>query len=777
MAMPGVAVPLSLTNEASPIINKALETGARGRTVEVTDYSKISDAFFKKAALDMNMANLQADLGVKQAQIMSNLEMGKAELDQNMIGQRLDYDMKLRDIQKQIEDNQVGFFEGLLNVASGVAGGVAIAATAGAATPVVIGAGAAGGLLTAGAQAQGGRRGAQGAREALGTMAGAASLFRQSNEANQAKDRFGQILDTANNLMGMFNSGNSGQRQQALAGIDSMVGSIRQYGASVGMNPQQIDDMTDRTVRGITGGAGLTEVPMLKRLADFASDPNQNTPAGRNQLKNDMASLYGQRKAGGGKDIKGVGQWWDAELKSMNPDLPSMFAMPGGSQPAQSGGTQPPTMRPPQQRQQAGVAGVGGGSVTPAQPQKGNAVQQQAQQQQPLIAEPIDQFGRATGAPIALRGAEMDHQPATTSPEAVQPLTEIGAKSAEVLQKEKERSLGDKILHGGEVAFGLGVPGLLDQKGIKEDQQNRVIHNQNLVAQEAAKKGIEGKVPDVIESKRQEMEQVTPRTEEGRVKKQAGLDALYDLNRIHEALPQLPEDLTGQLLTRWHTEGITVTDVAAMAGVAGAMKAGIQVGTKQFAAKAMELAKEYGAKVGGAKGAGAIGIGVGVGSAMGHATDLLDKINNTTNFLTKGKGVGLTSEQVGAITEFMDATRGYAEERIQSNSGKQVVEESKLQAEIKNMVSLKDKPEIRAQKFASMLSGQLDSADSFIKTYKHDVPMGAKGGSGGSKAKGFNPQEFAAKARLQHDLQRQFKEEDEQRKQNDLGVSYILEVQ
>lgn len=475
-----MGLPATLVDFTSPIVEKALETGARGKTTTTTNYGVIGDAMFRKAQLDLGIAELKGNMGMRQAELMSGLEMQKAGMNLDMAKAKMDHNLKLQDLKMELEANEVGFFEGLLNVGAGAVGAAAIAATAGAATPVVIGAGAAGGLLTAGAQAQGGRRGAQGALNAIGTISQGASLLKGISQQQKGDDAWKAWGDRAQFLSGLISNPNTApqERMQAMADLDNHYGKgFNVLTNDLKMNPQAAAE----TIKGVRGVFSGTEQQSGERARDFhlntmqqameaKADPRFDDPSNSRQaLKEFIAKAHkNYALAYGGKEIP-------------NDVLDSLVVDAGLTQRKGLMDTSGKKAGSRVQQQQMVPEQVGPGDLasTPTAPARRmkNPRQGAPVSQPPAAYNPgaVQQApGRAWHAPMVRGpGVEMDDGGAPAAAE--QQLAKQGAEAVKALESQKDdRGIGDKLLHGGKVG-GIGVPGLLSNKGVKADEKNREL--------------------------------------------------------------------------------------------------------------------------------------------------------------------------------------------------------------------------------------------------------------------------------------------------------------
>jgi len=258
-----MALPQQLVDFTSPIVANALKTGARGKTVTTTDYGVIGDAMFKKAQMDLGIANLQGqlgmeaarlqgNLGMQQASLLSGLEMDKSRMNFDMAKHRIDTNLKLLDLKTQLRENEVGFFEGLFGTIAGAAQGAIGGFIAGGPVGAVIG-GAAGGVATGVGYATEGRRGGEAAKQMLGTVTQGAGLIKQMSQQQQGQDAWQTWSDRAEVLSRFVNGGpdvSPEQRMQAMQMLDNhMKNGMGVLTNDLKMNPQAAAE----TMQGVMG--------------------------------------------------------------------------------------------------------------------------------------------------------------------------------------------------------------------------------------------------------------------------------------------------------------------------------------------------------------------------------------------------------------------------------------------------------------------------------------------------------------------------------------------
>lgn len=294
-------VPGSLQRFTSPIVEKALETGARGRTVTKTDYGVIGDAMFKKAQLDMNIASLQSDFGVRSAEILGNLEMQKADIALKGSELKMNAEMKAYEIKEAERANKASGTEQLLGSLSGAMSGAATGATLSGGNPYAIAGGAAlGGLSTYQGYQQDGRRGGVAAQTMLSNISTASATFKGAMDMKKSRDAWGSHVKTGQQLFDAWQNAQPGvdpatgmsNQEEAKRMFDNHVNST---GATVGqyMNPEQAADLSAKYAQSYDRGMNSSKpevaaaARMQKRIVDFSADSvaqNPNHPEYRKRV-------------------------------------------------------------------------------------------------------------------------------------------------------------------------------------------------------------------------------------------------------------------------------------------------------------------------------------------------------------------------------------------------------------------------------------------------------------------------------------------------------------
>lgn len=182
----------TLKEFASPIINKAMASGARGGSVTTTNYGGIGDAMFKKAQMDMNMATLNH------------------EMKSNIINMKASGELKILDTERRYQEmvdrdtaasQDMGDLDKALGTLQGAASGAMAGYAAGGPTGAIVG-GVAGGAVAADnyySGKPGDEKRETGARrqEAMGSIAALSGSLRNMYDSHKGKEAFGK---TSKNL-------------------------------------------------------------------------------------------------------------------------------------------------------------------------------------------------------------------------------------------------------------------------------------------------------------------------------------------------------------------------------------------------------------------------------------------------------------------------------------------------------------------------------------------------------------------------------------------------
>lgn len=364
----------------SPILDRAVKTGGWGTTTKKNDPSVVSDALFKKAQLDLGIANLQMDAGMHEMDSRMNVAM-----------HALDNNITLQDMLNKERQNHVGFFEALVTDLAGAAEGAVTGFAVGGPVGAVVG-GAAGFGLTAASQAESGRRGGQGAMSALGTIAGAATTIKGFSDQAKSKDSWTSILQTAGGIVGKMNSGDSAQRQEGNAEWAQLLNNAAQGQIQAGVNPQTafegVRKFSDAMMSGQPEG-----MDAMQAYNEFAGIQNP----GRDDFKN----------------------FWDQSNKAGTEESPYHLVDPeavnGLGDSMGYGSAKGTRMRP--------ATPENGPVNNPTQsplPMEQPRFQRNAPQSKPLEIERLDSNGNPTGQMITPTQGRSINQPAPSQTSSVQ---------------------------------------------------------------------------------------------------------------------------------------------------------------------------------------------------------------------------------------------------------------------------------------------------------------------------------------------------------------------
>lgn len=422
-----MGVPSELLKQTNPIVEKALETGARGQTTTVTNYGVIGDALHKKAQLDLQIADLKGNFGLKAAEIQSNLKMREAE----MSFQKAMYE----------DQNEASGFEQILGTLSGVATGAAGGFAVGGPTGAIVG-GAIGGATTYAGYASGGRQGGQQAQQTIGNISNLAVGIKGFSDQRKKQDAVSSILQTGANLAAEVNNaqGHPEERMAAQQQLDYFIQQsqadmaqymnpqeVMQFGKSLrGQFDRQFEDDTSVNANGMTKGQAVNDI--LNNTVEAQSalgDPNVTESKKRAIITNTVSENSRLLGLTTGKPMTEQAMMQEAEAIT-----------PGGSKYLNFGGGQQKTQVPAPVRQ-APQAPVTEEVEQPSQgvsqrPPANNSVPAPQQQK-----EEVNYQGAFGDAGIPLRnlanapGVEMDGGVTSES------LLKQGAETAKILQKDE----------------------------------------------------------------------------------------------------------------------------------------------------------------------------------------------------------------------------------------------------------------------------------------------------------------------------------------------------
>lgn len=576
-----MGVPQNLLNFTSPVVTQALKTGARGSTTTNTDYGVIGDAFFKKAQLELGIANLQADLGVKTAEIKSGLEMENAHLNLAKAQMLLDYDLKKK-------ENDVGFFEGLFGTLEGAASG-AIAGTAigGPGAGTVIGAIAGGGATAVGYAAEG-KKGGEAARSMLGTVSKAAVAIKGFNQEQKSKDGWAGLMKTGAEIMSNMNRpGQTPEQMQQnqvdwanhLAGVNSF------QVTDLGMNPQQAAQGTQGYASSLQGydatdPKAKANADMARRSMEFAGIENPT----RDDYKKFWADQSVNFHNATGEDMSQ--QYFSGMVESSHPGLGSMMQGRAGTSPARQAQTRdrqlndpaqnPPTMETPSV-----------GDLTPSNPRSGRSTQQPQNPNQQSGTIPI--LGASASGPVGTNyrtpqisgGVQMDDGGEIT----VADIQKQGDETVKALQSQKkEEGIADRSTH----LEGLDwlVPDTETASGNKKIDEKIAASKERTekliqLKQKSTTESVEG--PEEIAQREQERAIRHPGVKEARSAERVELekkapvidkmpekdvaqrntkkglrDAVYAAGHLDEIMEKIPDDLYTRFSQFVKSEGVGI---------------------------------------------------------------------------------------------------------------------------------------------------------------------------------------------------------------------------
>lgn len=282
-----MALPKVLSDWAYKQHDHTMETGGRSQTQTTTNYGVIGDAFFKKSQIDLQIADLRADMGYKKASLLSGLEMQRAQLELDKGKLQLDAAQMAEEQRRWEESQEVSDSEQLLGTLGGVAQGALAGFTVGG-VPGAIAGGAIGGVTTYGSYESGGRAAGQQAQQTLGTIANVATTFKTLRDEQVKKDAWQGIAKTGGDLIAQYNQASTPQEQfQAMQAMDAHIGNVYQQAMSMpGANPEQVGTMVANYRKGLETSLGITGTDAQKRnhfkqlenLVNYQADSRKDNP-------------------------------------------------------------------------------------------------------------------------------------------------------------------------------------------------------------------------------------------------------------------------------------------------------------------------------------------------------------------------------------------------------------------------------------------------------------------------------------------------------------------
>lgn len=478
-----MALPKSLVNKADEHVSQALQTGARGQTQTTTNYGVIGDAFFKKAQLDLQIANLQADAGYKAASLKSGLEMQIAELDLNAKKLQIDTGFKAAEMKAMAKDREVSFMEQLTGAIGAGASGYMAGQNFGGAENgnkygTMMGIGAAG--LTALSYQSGGRRAGQQSQTVIGNIANMSQSYKQMNDQRIKEDAWSTVVKSGADMIAQYNAAKSPEEQlAAMQKFDSHMGEIYSTAMTMpGANPEQVGTMLAQYRKGLEASIGMTgdaakkqkEMAQLRNLVDFRADPRSSDPKSQREWAMDFvrkeSALFEEttgKQMSVGAMVGRAYQLSDEAGKIIESEVKGIGSMPKAATPSMV----------PQASQR--------GMMDMAQKSAANVPQQREEAPRPARpsapAETERMVGQGGGIPFRPAegaGIEMDDgMDMFTKPVyAEQKLAEQGAKAVEVLEKPTMEEPGFEERVSSKLK-GLGLGFLTSDERVGELQGER----------------------------------------------------------------------------------------------------------------------------------------------------------------------------------------------------------------------------------------------------------------------------------------------------------------
>ena len=700
-----MGIPTALSNFANPIVEKALETGARGQTVTATNYGVIGDAMFKKAQLDLGVAQLQSDAGMQKAQLLSGIEMNKASLklqEGQIMGQA---QMNAYNIKQQEKANNPSDIEKIMGSISGVASGAVTGFVLGGPAGAVAG-GAIGGIATYAGYQSGGRQGGMAAQQMLGNIANATVSIKGLVQEKKSSDALSSIVKTGADLYAATQKpGTTEERYAAQQAFDAHVAAAPQIMMQAGMNPQQAMTFGQQYRKSFDSSNSLSDPSnkamsqMHENAVNFASTPaEQITPAMRKSFIAQQNVLYSDLHGG----------------KSMPKEL--AYSMLESAQPGQGdlafnsprsiGSMQQPQNRGSMQAQQA---------PSSTQPMQLNQPTNNIQQAPAPVSYPssgtVNDGSHVPWAPNPSAGVTMDdgmdmfQKPVVAETN----LAKMGANAVDSMAMNSNRVEHAQVPMGWDGANSQGVNSSVttdspkvkswkDGTGVPEAWK-QMDDAQIMDAEVPMGASVEQKhfmVEKKIDATKNYVEATIKNVNVGDSKgainqKQAILSAKDDLSRYNTAVNSLPDGAVKRLFASAQEKGKVSEVMGALGGIAG-----IALGPAAMVAK--------------------LGIGY-LGSKVGAGLDA------PISAIAKA---GLSPAEKDSIIEMANVRRDLASELI--SAGRADTKTPRLEEErayYEQLPSPGEDPATRQRKMLSVLDGFKSSVDGFVTTF------GSEGTSGG----------------------------------------------
>ena len=285
----------TLKEFASPIISKALATGARSSTTEVTNYGGIGDAMFKKAQLDMNMAQLTNEA----AQTMYARNSANIDLKARNSLQIVDIE-RVRQAKHEAlvdESKDMGDMEKAMGTLQGIATGATAGFAAGNVPGAVIG-GVAGGAMAAqnyyGESVGHEKKRETGMRnqQMMGTVATLATSLRTMHDKYQGQKVSKSVVkDLADSASTIAKMGPGVARDNKVAEFNAKAGAAKATLIGVGANPEVVDGIM-KYAPGITSIDPDTraKATLAQNKLAAAADANFNAQTPEGKLLRNAAS-------------------------------------------------------------------------------------------------------------------------------------------------------------------------------------------------------------------------------------------------------------------------------------------------------------------------------------------------------------------------------------------------------------------------------------------------------------------------------------------------------
>lgn len=318
-----MGLPPSIVGQSQQVIGDAMATGGRGSQTFTTDYSPLSNAFMKKAQLDMNIADLHSNNTNQRASLMAGLDVDKANIQMQGANLQFQKDMYDDQIRREEKANKMSSFEQITGVLAGAASGAAGGAAFGPKGAMI--GGVLGGVtaLSAGKD----RRKQASTLTNIGMISNATSTIKGTLDKKAGTDAMGTRMDDIASASAILRSAAPGSEEHTAAqnNLDTAIGGFGKAATQAGTPLHQVVASQAEMKKMAMNGYDPTDVKQNntrkfeQRLMEAQGDDRITNPknpghkAAMEGLKGDLGTYY--QMANGGEVKKSMVKNW---LNSMD---------------------------------------------------------------------------------------------------------------------------------------------------------------------------------------------------------------------------------------------------------------------------------------------------------------------------------------------------------------------------------------------------------------------------------------------------------------------------